>query len=205
MAGGSDLHVAPRNCPLRGNFPNRGICVSVPQMGGTQCALATAGPLVSGDPGGPVWQWCGHLFLLAPLDFLAQVGMFAIRCLSWVQLVRNVFRAPVVTSWTTIDLDKVGKRSLQSRSVGQGRVAFSKPKKPEPGHRSATACPEMVVLWNSALGTRAQVSQCLRLHGGWWRSNWCDEFRGICPALSMLSSFHFESWDWLKVEFPPII
>lgn len=26
-----------QNCPLRGNFPNRGICVSVPQMGGTQC------------------------------------------------------------------------------------------------------------------------------------------------------------------------
>ena len=31
---------APRNCQLQGNFPNRGLCVSVPQMGGTQCALA---------------------------------------------------------------------------------------------------------------------------------------------------------------------
>eukprot|EP00435_Cladocopium_sp_Y103_P055925 s912_g18.t1 len=26
-----------QNCPLQGNFPNRGLCVSVPQMGGTQC------------------------------------------------------------------------------------------------------------------------------------------------------------------------
>lgn len=87
-------------------------------------------------------------FPLAPLDFLAQVGMFAIRCLSWVT--GGSERLPGTGSDFmdyTIDLDKVGKRSLESRSVDQGRVAFSKPKnKSEPGHRSATACPEMVVL-----------------------------------------------------------
>ena len=30
----------PRNCQLQGDFPNRGLCVAVPTVGGTQCSLS---------------------------------------------------------------------------------------------------------------------------------------------------------------------
>ena len=98
-------------------------------MGGTQCALATAGPLVLGDLGGQYGSDVVTFSFWLRLTSWLRLGCLQSAACLGLPVVRNVFRAPVVTSWTTIDLDKVGKRSLQSRSVGQGRVAFSKPKK----------------------------------------------------------------------------